>query len=296
MKKVKFIYNPFSGERKILKYLDYIISTYQKNGYIIIPFRISAKVNLEDAFCDVDNSYDHILVSGGDGTVNQIVNIIKNKNLDIPLAVLPAGTANDFAHVIGMPDNIKESINLILKSLPKFIDLGKVNDKYFINIFSCGLFTDVSQKTPTEQKNTFGKLAYYYTGLKSLPTFKKLNLSVKSDNFSFNGTSIVFFVFNGRTAGGINLSPNSLIDDGMLDVIIVDGENILEKISFLYQFFLRKNLTYPKGIIHFQSNKLEIEIDENYITDIDGEPGPQSSLLISCEKNSLKILGFKKDF
>ncbi len=292
MKKVKFIYNPFSGEREILKYLDYIINIYQRNGYAIIPFRISYNINLEDAFLDIDDSYHHILVSGGDGTVNQIVNIMKNKNLDIPLAILPAGTANDFAHVIGMPYSIRKSIDQILNSNPKLIDLGKANDKYFINIFSCGLFTDVSQKTPTKHKNTFGKLAYYFTGLKELPNFKKLNISAKSEHGSFEGSSIIFFVFNGRTAGGFEIAHDSLVDDGMLDVIIVDGENILEKISFLSQFVLRKNLTYPKGIIHFKTDKINIEVENSYTTDIDGEPGPAAPLEITCEKASLKILGW----
>ena len=291
MKKVKFIYNPFSGEREVLKYLDYIINSYQKNGYTIIPFRISYNINLEEAFSDIDESYNHILVSGGDGTVNQIVNIIKNRNLDIPLAVLPAGTANDFAHVIGMPHSIRQSIDIILNTKPKLIDLGKVNDKYFINIFSCGLFTDVSQKTPTKHKNTFGKLAYYFTGLKELPNFKKLNISVESEQNSYKGSSLIFFVFNGRTAGGFEIAHDSLVDDGMLDVIIIDGENILEKISFISQFILRKNLTYPKGIIHFKTDKLTINIDNNFLTDIDGEPGPTAPLKITCEKNSLKVLG-----
>ena len=292
MKKVKFIYNPFSGEREILKYLDYIINTYQKYGYMVIPFRISYNVNLENAFWDIDDTYDHILVSGGDGTVNQIVNIIKEKNLDIPLAVLPAGTANDFAHVIGMPHSIRKSIDQILNSTPKMVDLGKANDKYFVNIFSCGLFTDVSQKTPTSHKNMFGKLAYYFTGLKELPNFKKLNISVESPHSSFKGSSILFFVFNGRTAGGFEIAHDSLVDDGMLDVIIVDGENILEKLTFLSQFILRKNLTYPKGIVHFKTDKLKIEVENNYTTDIDGEPGPTSPLEITCEKASLKVLGF----
>ena len=291
MKKVKFIYNPFSGEREILKYLDYIINAYQKNNLIIVPFRISYNAKLENAFIDIDDSYDHILISGGDGTVNQVINIIKNKNIDIPVAVLPAGTANDFAHVIGMPYSIRKSIDIILNSTPKLIDLGKVNDKYFINIFSCGLFTDVSQKTPTKYKNTFGKLAYYFTGLKELPNFKKLNLSVKSEHGNFEGSSILFFIFNGRTAGGFEIAHDSLVDDGMLDIIIVDGENIFEKLSFLSQFILRKNLDYPKGIIHFKTDKLEINIENNYSTDIDGEPGPTSPLNITCEKNSLKILG-----
>ena len=81
-----------------------------------------------------------------------------------------------------MPYSIRQSVDMILNSSPKLIDLGKVNDKYFINIFSCGFQRYFSQKTPVKHKNTFGKLAYYFTGLKELPNFKKLNLSVHSQN------------------------------------------------------------------------------------------------------------------
>lgn len=291
MKRVKFIYNPFSGEREILKYLDYIVNSYQKQNYTIVPFRISFNVNLEEAFLDIDNTYSHILISGGDGTVNQIVNILKNKDLDIPIAVLPAGTANDFAHMIGMPYSIRESVDMILKSVPRNIDLGRANEKYFINVFSCGLFTDVSQKTLSKHKNIFGKLAYYFTGLKEIPNFKKLNISIESEEKKYKGSAILMFIFNGRTAGGFKIAYNSLIDDGMLDVIIVDGENILEKLRFLSQYFLKKNAPYPKGIIHFKTKKLSVKIENVFCTDIDGEAGPQSPLTITCEKKSLKILG-----
>lgn len=292
MKKVKFIYNPFSGEKEILKYLDYIIKEYQNKSYSINPYRISHGSNLEEAFYDMDDSYDHILISGGDGTINDVVNIMKNKNIDLPVAILPAGTANDFAGVIGMPIDIKKSINHILNSSIKTVDLGKANDKYFVNIFSCGLFTDVSQKTPTEHKNIFGKLAYYYTGLKELPKFKMLNLSIKSDEFNFEGQSILFFIFNGKTAGNFQISYDSEIDDGLLNMIVVSPENILETISSLPNFLMKKNFTFPSGVIHHKVKELEIDIlnDGNYTTDVDGEPGPSFPIRITCIKNGLKIL------
>ena len=78
----------------------------------------------------------------------------------------------------------------------------------------------------------------------------------------------------------------------MLDVIIVDGENILEKLTFVSQFILKKNLEYPKGIIHFKTDSLEIDIENNYNTDIDGEQGPKLPIKITCEKNSLQVLGW----
>lgn len=294
MKKVKFLYNPFSGEKKILKFFDYIIENYQKKEFVIIPFRISFNLNLEDAFFDIDSNYDHILISGGDGTVNKVVNIMKKKKINLPIAILPTGTANDFAYFLGMPKNIKKSVDIILNSQPKSIDLGLANDTYFVNIFSCGLFTDVSQKTSSEYKNMFGKLAYYFTGIKELPKFKTLNLSISSKDFSFQGESILFFILNGKTAGSFEIAHDSLIDDGLLNVVIISNENLIKVIKMLPQFLLKKNFAYPKEIINFKTSELCIDVlNKKYSTDIDGEKGPNFPIQISCIKNGIKILGYK---
>lgn len=291
MKKVKFIYNPFSGEAVITKNLDTIIGKYQAKGYTIVPFRISTEQNLEDAFLDIDSSYHHILGAGGDGTINQIINIMKKKNLDIPLAILPVGTANDFAKYIGMPADIRSACDKILAGKIQEIDLGKANDKYFINVFSFGLFTDVSHKTPTHLKNTIGKLAYYLNGIKELPSFKKLDIKVTSDEFFYEGNALIFFTFNGRTAGNINISYKSEINDGLLDVIIVKGENIRSTLSSLLAFLKLEHLEKPKDIIHFTTSDFTVEYSDSSLeSDIDGEVGPTSPIHISCIENGLKMI------
>lgn len=291
MKKVKFIYNPFSGEAVITKNLDTIIGKYQAKGYTIVPFRISTEQSLEDAFLDIDSSYHHILGAGGDGTINQIINIMKKKNLDIPLAILPVGTANDFAKYIGMPADIGSACDKILAGKIQEIDLGKANDKYFINVFSFGLFTDVSHKTPTHLKNTIGKLAYYLNGIKELPSFKKLDIKVTSDEFFYEGNALIFFTFNGRTAGNINISYKSEINDGLLDVIIVKGENIRSTLSSLLAFLKLEHLEKPKDIIHFTTSDFTVEYSDSSLeSDIDGEVGPTSPIHISCIENGLKII------
>lgn len=294
MKKVKFIYNPFSGENLILNNLDTIIKLYQGKNLQIIPFRISLDTPLEKAFIDIDETYDHILAAGGDGTINQVVNLMKNNNLDLPLAVLPVGTANDFAKLIGATSDIEENCKKILNSTPKPVDLGLVNDKYFINVFSYGLFTDVSQKTPTHLKNIFGKLAYYYSGIKELPTFKSLNIEVQSEEMNYSGEALIFFVFNGKTAGNINIAYNSEITDGLLDVIIVKPGSIISTISSLLKFFKGEHLEESTNLIHFKTANLKVNCKDfnnnNITTDIDGEPGPEFPLTITCLTNSLNLI------
>src|SRR3712207_4180572 len=157
MNKVKFIYNPYSGENAIIAEIDNVIMIHQKHGYIVEPFRISKESNLKDASKNIDDSFKYILVAGGDGTVDSLVNCMKSLKIDLPIGILPVGTANDFAKAIGISRNIKKACEQILNSEPIPLDLGKINDKYFINVASTGLFTDVSQKTDVNLKNTIDR-------------------------------------------------------------------------------------------------------------------------------------------
>ena len=292
MKKVKLLYNPFSGDNTIIKNLDNIFKIYQENGYSVTPFRIGKKFPLEDAFKDA-HDYEHLLLAGGDGTINNIVNTMKRLNITCPVGILPTGTANDFALCLGMPKDISKACEQIINSEVREIDLGVVNDKYFVNVASMGLFTEVSQRTNVNLKNNMGKLAYYFSGITELPRFKKLNINIISDELTFNEPSIIVFVFNGKSAGNFNIAYKSQIDDGMLDVVIVKGEVGANTLISFFEFVMGEHLEKPKGVIHFTTNKLVIDSAEDIRTDIDGERGPDFPLNISCQKRSLKVLGYK---
>ncbi|MCK5780457.1 MAG: YegS/Rv2252/BmrU family lipid kinase [Psychrilyobacter sp.] len=298
MKKVKLIYNPFSGNNKIVNQLDNIIGIYQKAGYQLILFRISYEAKLEDAFLDLgDGSWDHLLLAGGDGSVSESIGLMKEKNIDLPVGVLPTGTANDFANCIGMPQDIKESCIQIIESVEKNIDLGKVNGKYFINVLSFGLFTEVSQNTPSNLKNTIGKVAYFVNGIKELPKFKTFKVVVleNGEEFVFMGDAYLVFVFNGKTAGGMDFAYKSEIDDGLLDVIVIKAD-IVQAPKYLANFLLKNHLEdTTEGILHFKSKKIVIDCADEIVTDIDGEKGPEFPLNIECVPESIRILGYKKN-
>ncbi|QBD84094.1 YegS/Rv2252/BmrU family lipid kinase [Clostridium tetani] len=293
MSKVKFIYNPYSGENAIISDLDTVIDVHQKYGYTVIPYRISMEHELSEAFEDIDETYDYILVAGGDGTVDNVVNYMKNLNIDLPIGILPVGTANDFAKFIGIPGDIETACEQILDSEPKKIDIGKVNDKYFINVASTGLFTDVSQKTDVNLKNTIGKLAYYVKGIEQLPNFRKINIKVTSEVQNFEGDMYLMLVFNGETAGNFKLAYKSKIDDGLLDVIIIRAGMIIDIIPLFIKILRGEHLENVNGILYFKTDKLTIECNDDIATDIDGEKGPNFPLYIECIKGGIKVLGVK---
>lgn len=292
MKKVKFIYNPFSGENIILSELDKVISIHQEFGYQVVPFRIERGVTIEEALDDIDDSYYYILVAGGDGTVDSLVNAMKGRNINIPIGILPVGTANDFAKFLGMPHDVSTCVKQILSTEPKGVDIGQINDKYFVNVASTGLFTDVSQKTDVNLKNTIGKLAYYLKGLEQLPNFRKLKVSLKSKEVEYDGYMYLLLVFNGQTAGNFKLATKADTMDGYLDIIMFKAISITELIPLFIKVLRGEHLD-SNNILYFKTNELIVHSPEDIVTDIDGEKGPDFPLNIKCINNGIKVLGIK---
>ena len=291
--KVKFIYNPYSGENLILSKLDKVISLHQEAGYTIVPYRITAGEDVGVALNDIkDGNYKYILIAGGDGTVDSVVNAMPKNGVSLPIGILPVGTANDFSKFLGMPSDVEEACKQILSSEVKSVDLGSINDKYFVNVASTGLFTDVSQKTDVNLKNTIGKLAYYLKGLEELPNFRKLHVNILSKEVEFDGEMYLLLVFNGATAGNFNLATRADACDGLLDIIMFKAVQIYELLPLFIKVLKGEHLDSNK-VLYFKTDYLKVECHEDIVTDIDGEKGPDFPLEIKCIKGGLKILGAK---
>lgn len=293
MRKARFIYNPAAGHRRITANLEAISALYAENGYELELVVIGFAPEDEDRLVgELGNGYHHLLIAGGDGTINYVINLLKGRGVDIPLAMLPAGTANDFTSVLGMPRDPLTACRGILEGSIRNIDIGSVNGRYFVNVFSCGLFTDVSQKTPDFLKNTFGKIAYYFNGLADLPLFRRIKLKLEADDAVFDGNAIIFFVFNGRTAGKLPIAYLSEIDDGKLDVLIVKGNTPARLLPTAIQYIARhyRNEEYPPGVVHIRCSHLTAHSERNLNTDIDGQPGPGFPVEIKCHPGALRII------
>ncbi|MCE5222222.1 MAG: YegS/Rv2252/BmrU family lipid kinase [Clostridium sp.] len=292
MKKVRFIYNPYSGENNIINELDNVIKLHQEVELTVVPYRIQKGKDLAEALDIIDETYSYILIAGGDGTVDSLVNAMKHRNINIPIGILPVGTANDFGNFINMPTDIQEACKQILDSKPVAVDVGKINDDYFINVASTGLFTDISQKIDTNLKNTIGKLAYYLKGIEELPNFRKLKIKLSSKECNYDGEMYLLLVFNGKTAGNLNLATEAEIIDGKLDVIMFKAIQIMELIPLFIKLLKGEHLDSDK-VVYFKTDDVYIESSEDIVTDIDGERGPDFPLRIQCIKGGIKLLGIK---
>lgn len=291
MDKVRLIYNPYSGENVILRELDRVVKMHQEKGYEVVPYRIQRDRSIDEVLDDIEG-YKYILVAGGDGTVDSVVNAMKRKNVDLPIGILPLGTANDFGKFLGIPNKVEDALERILKFNPKPIDLGKVNDKYFVNVASTGLLTDVSQKTDVNLKNTIGKLAYYLKGLEEIPNFRKLEVKITTDEMVYDDTMYLILVFNGQTAGNLRLATKAEVDDGYLDLIIIKAVQLYEILPLFIKILKGDHLD-SKKVVYVKTKKIKIETDEGIVTDIDGEKGPDFPLDIECIQGGINVLGIE---
>lgn len=290
MKQVRFIYNPHAGETAVGEWLDRITAMYQSRGLIVSLFRLDFNGPMDKALDGVDAGFDHILIAGGDGTVNFVVNLMKRRGIDIPVAVLPTGTANDFAKAFRMSSDIEKAVRSILDGEVRPVDLGVVNGTWFVNILSCGLFTAVSQNTPTSMKNIFGRLAYLAGGAFELANYHKINLSIDSDGGVFEGDALTLLIFNGKTAGNLKLARTSELDDGLLDVLIIKGQNPIETFHTVFLYVSGITRRYPREVKHIMCSRLTAHAQSAETTDVDGQPGPDFPLDVWCDKGGLRVI------
>lgn len=287
MKKARLIYNPFSGRRVFGNRLDIVIHKLQSGGYEVTPVR---STNIEDIYDSMKNAkdYDCIIASGGDGTLNQVINAMMDNNVDVPIGILPSGTANDFANHLNIPIHTSEACDVILKNKIAEFDLGKINDRYFINVAAAGLLTDVSQKIDTNLKSTLGKMAYYLKGIEQIPNFRPIPIKINHDGEIINEMVYLFVILNGSSAGGFKLAPDSTANDGLLNFVAIKACNIVELFN-LFISMLRGEHLASNNVIYLKGRKFIIECNENVETDIDGETGPRFPLNVDISSKKLKV-------
>lgn len=294
MEKAILLYNPQAGNRQIVTHLDYITKRIQMMGYELRLYRSKMQGAIEEyivANINEENT-DMIIVSGGDGTINECINGLFKKKADIPIAILPLGTANDFAHTAGITTNIRGALDVITEKNIEFVDIGKVNDKCFINVCNMGLFSGVSHVIDPELKRNFGKLAYYIKGFEELHNYQCMDLCVRTEEKNISGKYILVLIFNGQGAGGFNkLAKNADIKDGKFDVICIKDVGIYEVPKLFLKVLQGEHLEDP-NVDYITTSKLQIECHNQeigFITDIDGEIGPDFPLHIEIIKNKFRV-------
>ncbi len=171
----------------------------------------------------LDDGVDVIVAAGGDGTVNEVVNGIFNVT-DRPepaMGIMPLGSANDFARGCGVATDATEALRFAAIGEPRLIDVGRVNDTYFVNSVVMGFGAEVTFRTSERMKKTIQGAAYGITGFLLALRQTVYSGEVTLPNVNEHRKMVFAAVSNGIQAGGFQLAPRAKLDDGLLDLFSV---------------------------------------------------------------------------
>lgn len=244
----------------------------------------------------VQRGADLVFAAGGDGTLNEVANVLATATppdggKEPPaLGIVPLGTANDFANWVGIPMDPIEAVLAAVEAEPRRIDLAKVNDRYFLNVSTGGFGAAATEQAPERAKRTLGVLAYVITGLKKFAALEPCNARFTADGEVIHeGEFMLFAVGNGQQTGGGNLlTPNSSLHDGLLDFCLVK--------ALTHSEFLRLAPGLRSGahiesehVLYRQVPKLLVEATSELSVNADGEPIPSNCFLYEAAPKCLRI-------
>ena len=179
--KCVFIANSHSGKGRILKYKNYIISKLCEKYDEVIWKETEYAGHATELAKEYGNKCDYLLFSGGDGTLNEVVNGIFQNDVRPIIGQIPSGTTNDFSKSIGIKKNIKKSLKQLISASEQVIDIFRNNNKHGVYICGFGLFTRTSYVSSEKSKKYFGRLAYFFSGIKEIITYKPGSVQIVID-------------------------------------------------------------------------------------------------------------------
>jgi diacylglycerol kinase (ATP) len=274
MKRARIIYNPTSGRELFKKHLPEVLQSLEDAGYETSCHATKgpgdATIAAEQA---VKREFDVVIAAGGDGTINEVVNGIAGHEYRPKLGIIPVGTTNDFARAIGVPRSVEAACEVIANGCTVPIDLGRVNDKYFINIAGGGRLTELTYEVPSKLKTVLGQLAYYLKGIEMLPSIRPTEVTIEYDGKLFEGEVMLFLISLTNSVGGFEkLAPDSSLNDGLFDLIILKKANLADFIK-VASLALRGEHIHDPHIIYTKANRVKVYTKEKMQLNLDGEYG-----------------------
>lgn len=248
---------------------------YETSAFATTPEPHSAQKEAERAG---KAGFDLVVAAGGDGTINEVVNGIAPLKKRPKMAIIPAGTTNDFARALKVPRNdVKAAADVIRKGQTIKMDVGKANDVYFINIAAGGYLTELTYEVPSELKSIFGYLAYLVKGAEMLPRVKPIQMDLKYEGGEYRGNASMFFLGLTNSVGGFEqIAPDAKLDDGKFSLIVIKTANLVEIVHLISLVLNGGRHVNDPRVIYVKTSFLEastIDPNKRFMINLDGEYG-----------------------
>ncbi len=291
MKKMLFIYNPHAGKSAIKTRLSDIVELFVQADYEVTIFSTREKKDATKVVKNKGEQYDYIVCSGGDGTLNEVVDGLMQLENRPPCGYIPAGTVNDFASSLKIPKSIMKAAQNVVDGIPFSYDIGSLNEDYFNYVAAFGAFTEVAYETPQSIKNVLGKLAYVMDGVKRIPSLTCYSMKIRYGEGEIEGSFLLGMITNSNSVAGIKglTGKNVKLDDGLFEVVLVKRPSNAIELQTAINGLLN-NEPDNKFIISFRTSQMELIAEEKIAWTLDGEYG--GSFLEAVIKNHKQAVQF----
>ena len=282
MQKIMLIINPTSGGEKALDYKDKL-ENKAKKYFEQVDTRITQKAQDATNFATEASRehYEAVLVFGGDGTVNEVISGIAERDYIPKLAIIPGGTGNLITKLLEINQDIDGAIDELDFNSTNKIDIGKSNGNYFGYIFSIGSLPEAIHNVGIEDKTKFGMLAYAINTMKSVVTDQAFNITVETENGNYIGPASHVLVLLTNYFADKKIFDDD--KDGYANILILKDASILTKLSVIPDL-LKGDVVVNDNIEYIKARHIKISSDVTLETDVDGDKSDDLPV-------ELKVLG-----
>ena len=293
MKKMLLFVNPKAGKSEMRTYLMEVINRFTQAGYDVTVHPTQKPKDITEVIARDGEQYDRIVVSGGDGTLNEAVSGMAQLTHPPLLGYLPTGTVNDFAASLEIPRDVLSAAEIVVTGDEFWCDLGMFNDRIFDYVAAFGAFTAVSYETPHAEKQAFGRAAYIMEGIRSLSDIRPYWVKLEHDGVVEEEEVLFGMVTNSVSVGGFRALPDEegvRLDDGLFEVVLIRKVGSLQDINAVTGALLRRDFS-ADSFRTFQTDCLTMTFQEPVSWTLDGEYGGTVTVAeIVNQKQSLRIL------
>ena len=290
LKKAMVIINPTSGGEQALNYKEKI-ENKAKKYFEIVETRITEKALDATHFAEeaAKEKYEAVIVFGGDGTVNEVVSGIAEKEFIPKLGIIPGGTGNLITKLVQIDQDIDKAIESLDFNLTNKIDIGKANDHYFGYIFSVGSLPEAIHNVEIEDKTKFGMFAYAINTVKSVIRDEVFNIKVETENGNYEGEASQVLVLLSNY-----FSDKKIFDENKVDyanILILKDASIFSKLSLIPDL-LKGDVVENDSIEYIKAKTIKISSDIEIESDIDGDQSDDLPVEIKVLGNHIEIYSY----
>ena len=273
MKKMLFIMNPISGQKKAAKFLPEIISLFNRADYEVITYLTGCQGDATRMAALRGGDVDIVVCCGGDGTFNETITGLLENDIQVPVGYIPSGSTNDLANSLKLSSNPLKAAQDILEGTPAVYDVGKFGSRYFSYVASFGAFTQTSYTTPQSIKNLLGHTAYVLSGISELSQIRKEHVRMEIDGEIVEDDFLFGAISNSTSVGGVlTLDPKVVnMSDGLLEILLVRAPHNLTEITECLQAFQAQDYNNCAMVTFRSARRIRILANPSMLWTLDGE-------------------------